>query len=86
MNTCTKHTSSFAYWRHETQLEAMRRGGSLQQVVAASGRLRAYYDAGAPVWLAAQRLRDFSECRQVTAFHDASPTRRFTRRVASAGA
>lgn len=56
----TKDTTPFHIWSHEVELAAIHAGADAEAVRAVRGKLRAWYNAGEPIWMAADGLKQLA--------------------------
>jgi hypothetical protein len=53
----TKETVPFQIWKHNVQLAAIQAGADSNAVQQTSARLRSWYEAGEPIWMAVDGLK-----------------------------
>lgn len=59
----TKDTMPFHIWKHDVQTAAIAKGADGEHVMASSENLQKRYQAGEPVWMAADELAFVAKAR-----------------------
>lgn len=60
-NEATNETAPFHIWKHEVQMAAIALGAASESVMACCAKLQTWYQAGEPVWMAADGLKQLAQ-------------------------